>query len=47
MTEGSEVLDVPDDKRRLSDNASIYLFHGFPKPGEVHKVYPWIRENWI
>jgi len=41
-----DYLDVPEDKRRVSDNASIYLFHGFPKPGEVHKVYPWIREHW-
>ncbi len=34
------------EKPRLDENASIYLFHGFPKPSEAAKRVLWVRENW-
>lgn len=34
------------EKPRLDPRASIWLFHGFPKPSEAMKKIAWVKENW-
>lgn len=34
------------EKPEFSKEASIYLFHGFPKPSEAAKRILWVREHW-
>jgi hypothetical protein len=39
-------MDRPENERYFRETASIYVFHGFPKPAEIWKQIPWVREHW-
>lgn len=40
----TDYANKPEPK--FNGGASIYVFHGFPKPSEAAKTVDWVRENW-
>jgi hypothetical protein len=34
----------PEERGKV--NPSIWVFHGFPKPGEIYKKVEWVKEHW-